>query len=78
MAFVKLRLFADTLPEGATFTALYEATAANEPLVRSIKALGHIIVGERIVDDDETTKKHSSNSGAPLVLIEVKIHNDMN
>lgn len=43
MAFVRLRLFADKMSDGDRFTVLYENTPANEPLVRSIEAIGHTI-----------------------------------
>ncbi len=48
MAFVKLRLFADSLRSGDTFSALYEDTPANEPLIRSIEGIGHKVLSSEI------------------------------
>jgi TusA-related sulfurtransferase len=41
MAFVKFRLYADGVSPGTKFSVAFEPTSANEPLVRSITALGH-------------------------------------
>ncbi|WP_308910715.1 hypothetical protein [Pseudokordiimonas caeni] len=43
MAFVRARLFLDGLPDRAIAHIIYEETAANAPLVRSLKALGHSV-----------------------------------
>lgn len=63
MAFVKLRLFADELSAGDTFSALYEDTHANEPLVRSIEGVGHIVL----------TNKPYQQGGSDLRIIRVEI-----
>ena len=46
MAFVKTRVHLDQCENGEIVQILYEDTAANEPLARSIMALGHKIVPE--------------------------------
>ncbi|PCI62733.1 MAG: hypothetical protein COB37_06440 [Kordiimonadales bacterium] len=46
MAFVKARLHLDTCFDGEIISILYEDTAANEPLARSILTLGHKILSE--------------------------------
>lgn len=51
MAFVKLRLFADSLPSGGTFSVLYEDTPANEPLIRSVEGIGHRILSNEITNE---------------------------
>lgn len=63
MAFVKLRLFADSLRAGDTFSALYEDTPANEPLIRSIEGIGHKILSNEI----------DKEAGAKLRCIRVEI-----
>ncbi|MBO6506231.1 MAG: sulfurtransferase TusA family protein [Kordiimonadaceae bacterium] len=50
MAFVKLRLFADQLSAADTFSALYEDTHANEPLVRSIEGVGHKVLSNQPIN----------------------------
>ncbi len=44
MGFVKARIFLDKQNSGDTVALLYEDTPANEPLIRSIGALGHKII----------------------------------
>lgn len=51
MAFVKLRLFTDQQPQGATVSVLYEDNPANEPLVRSTEGVGHIIISDELATD---------------------------
>lgn len=46
MAFVKLRLFVDQMPNSATITVLYEDSPANEPLARSTLGIGHEVVSD--------------------------------
>lgn len=43
MAFVKFRIYADQLPDNTEFKVAYDNTKANEPLIRSIKSLGHLV-----------------------------------
>ena len=52
MAFVKLRLFADGLRSGDVFSALYEDTAGNEPLMRSIEGVGHTVLENTVSRED--------------------------
>jgi len=51
MAFVKLRLFTDQKPIGATVSVLYEDSPANEPLARSTEGVGHIIISDELATD---------------------------
>ena len=67
MAFVKLRLFADQQPDGATISVLYEDTPANEPLARSTAGIGHKIVCE------EHTAGASENSAASLKIMTIQV-----
>lgn len=62
MAFVKLRLFADGLRPGDVFSVIYEDTAGNEPLMRSIEGVGHTVL-ENTVPRNE--------SGLRLLKIEI-------
>lgn len=57
MAFVRLRLFADSQPAGAIFTVLYENNKANGPLKRSAENLRYQITSEQDVEIDDTTLK---------------------
>ena len=63
MAFVKLRLFADQLSAGDTFSALYEDTHANEPLVRSVEGIGHRVLGNEPYEEN----------GLDLCIIQIQI-----
>ena len=44
MAFVKARIYLDQRTDGEITQIQYENTPANEPLIRSIQALGHIVL----------------------------------
>lgn len=71
MAFVRLRMYADGKPDGDRFTVLFEDTLANEPLVRSIKGVGHRILQENLWCE---TEGRSERKGAPaLKLVEVQV-----
>lgn len=63
MAFVKLRLFADRHTAGETFTAVYEDTPANDPLIRTIEGVGHRVVHNRV----------QTEAGLNLRIIQVEI-----
>lgn len=52
MAFVKLSVFIEKLEDNSVFTVLYENTPANEPLVRSIEALGHNVINTHIINPE--------------------------
>ena len=60
MAFVKSRLFLDKCRGGAIVEILYEDTPANEPLLRSIEALGHQI------SDNSANTMSNANSQPPF------------
>jgi TusA-related sulfurtransferase len=46
MAFVKTKIHLDQVTPGETVRIVFEPTPANEPLVRSIRSLGHHILSE--------------------------------
>ncbi len=82
MAFVKARVHLDQLPKRAITSIVFEDTLANEPLIRSIEALGHTILSqsthERNIDD--TTANPRTDHRPPrgtlqsiAVTIQVKI-----
>ncbi|MBL4639459.1 MAG: sulfurtransferase TusA family protein, partial [Kordiimonadaceae bacterium] len=77
MAFVEARLFLDQKHDGEIVDIIYENTAANKPLVRSIQGLGHNIVSN--LEDalasptsppENNTDPHSASK---LQLIKVRI-----
>lgn len=61
MAFVKLRLFTDQQPDGATLSILYENSPANEPLARSTAGIGHEVISD----------EHADNEGAGAVGLKI-------
>jgi len=63
MAFVKARIYLDQRKNAEIIQILYEDTPANEPLVRSIQSLGHILVREQI--DQENKKLTTTASHTP-------------
>lgn len=79
MAFVKLRVFADQQNDDHIFTAVFEKTKANEPLIRSIQDLGHIILDQKIVPPNDGALKanlnehHLSEKKIALVIIKVQV-----
>lgn len=74
MAFVKTRLYLDTKTPGDLVDILFEDTAANEPLVRSIEALGHSVIKcEPFAQNVDTTKSVNSSPTKKLQVITVEI-----
>ncbi|WP_394805207.1 sulfurtransferase TusA family protein [Kordiimonas aquimaris] len=67
MAFVKLRIHADQLPDNAEFTVVFDNTKANEPLVRSVKSLGHLVATRKNTHHD--FERDDDNSHEPRVII---------
>lgn len=63
MAFVKFRLYSDSLLPNTKFTVAFEQTPANEPLVRSIVALGYNV--------KEVSQENSASGRPPLKVIRV-------
>jgi len=71
MAFVKTKIHLDQCENGEIIQILYEDTAANEPLARSIVALGHKIMSENIDTENPefaTVKPIISNRSHPNKL----------
>lgn len=80
MAFVKTRMFLDTQTDGTKCTILFEETAANEPLVRSIKSLGHSVLiieqaplNAQIESTFPSTAKKLAGDTLQLILIVVQV-----
>lgn len=67
MAFVKLRLFVDQQPDGATVSVLYEDTLANEPLARSTTGIGHKIIS------NETDENTSEGDAISLKIMTIRV-----
>ena len=55
MAFVKCRIFLDSLAPKSICTIIYEANSSNEPLERSIVSLGHRITESKKSEATITT-----------------------
>lgn len=80
MAFVKTRILLDKKNTEDIVDILYENTAANEPLVRSIEGLGHAVVSRATISvaPQTTNLTKSANSSpegklqATIVKIQVK------
>ncbi|MBL4836396.1 MAG: sulfurtransferase TusA family protein [Kordiimonadaceae bacterium] len=61
MAFVKARLYLDQKYNGDVIEILYDNTAANEPLIRSIQSLGHTIISHtKRIEPSVTTTQHNN------------------
>ena len=74
MAFVKTRLYLDQKSNEATVDILYEDTKANEPLVRSIQALGHKIISTaKIPQNIHTLASTDSSSERKLQAIIISV-----
>lgn len=80
MAFVKTRMFLDTLSSGDVASIVYEDTRSNEPLVRSIQSLGHKIVSQKdTISTDTPVDPAIDAAGRPLantlqlIIIEVQV-----
>ncbi len=80
MAFVKTRIYLDQCMAEQIIEILYENTAANEPLVRSIEALGHKILPQNsVLETQETaainihTSDHLYKSSIQLKRIFVQV-----
>lgn len=79
MAFVKLRVFADQLSHNQVFTTIFEKTKANEPLIRSIQDLGHVILNQKVAPPNDDAAKacinehHLSENKITLVVIKVQV-----
>ena len=78
MAFVKTRLHLDTCSDDEIISILYEDTAADEPLIRSVEALGHKILSETTDTRDKiinTATQHTASrlDGAKLQLKRIRI-----
>lgn len=58
MAFVKLRLFADGRAPDTEFSVVYENTAANEPLIRSIEGVGHSVSTTKVITPESSSTKN--------------------
>ncbi len=67
MAFVKLRLYADGRAPNTDFSVVYENTAANEPLIRSLEGVGHSVVAQKIIDPGSSGEKNE------IIIIVVRI-----
>lgn len=80
MAFVKARLHLDALSSGDITTIVYEATPSNEPLVRSIRSLGHTILSEELVDPASITPESrkpnepQSNDYVQVTLLKIEVN----
>ena len=61
MAFVKSRLFLDQRKAGETVEILYQNTAANEPLHRSILALGHEVSNRPVRSTDDMSLQQTAH-----------------
>ncbi len=72
MAFVKLRLLADSMPTGALVRVLYEDKAANEPLARSTASVGHRVVSDE-PNSENAVRDSSSGMEVGLKLMTVRI-----
>ncbi|MCJ9428249.1 sulfurtransferase TusA family protein [Kordiimonas marina] len=80
MAFVKTRLFLDTLVNGDIASIVYEKTRSNEPLVRSIRSLGHEILSETdthslpsFISADVDAASRPPVNTLQLIVIEVQV-----
>jgi hypothetical protein len=79
MAFVKTKLHLDQIPPGETTTVVFEQSQGNEPLVRSICSLGHIILSEKTVaasfltDDDTVTDIPPPSDEVQLTILEIEV-----
>lgn len=79
MAFVKTKIHLDTLSPGEKTTILYEQTPGNEPLVRSIRSLGHLILSETPADalihqnDPESAQIFPPDGEIQLTILEIEV-----
>ena len=77
MAFVKTRILLDKKNAGDFVDILYENTAANEPLVRSIEGLGHTVISRATINVapqiTDLTKLVNSSTKEKLQATRVKI-----
>ena len=71
MAFVKLRVFADTLSNNETFTVIYEQTNANKPLIKSIQNLGYLVLDETVLTPNDNANKAyvDEHHRAPVLVL---------
>ncbi len=70
MAFVKCRMFLDSLTPKSMCIIIYEANSSNEPLERSIVSLGHTITATKNSSED---MPNSINLDATIITLTVKI-----
>lgn len=79
MAFVKTKLHLDKLSPGDRTKILYEQSPANEPLVRSIRSLGHLVLSQKAAeqpfqkDDEKSAKTPSRSVDVPLTILEIEV-----
>ncbi|WP_425531248.1 sulfurtransferase TusA family protein [Kordiimonas laminariae] len=75
MAFVKARMHIDQLPNSAVTVIVFEDTPANEPLIRSIEALGHTVLSKTQFEstDDTVPNSDASSRSGTLHVIRVEI-----
>lgn len=66
MAFVKLRLFVDQMPDGETVRILYEDSKANEPLARSTIGIGHEVLSNE-------PAKNYGDDGTSLKILTIRV-----
>ncbi|NVJ98761.1 MAG: sulfurtransferase TusA family protein [Alphaproteobacteria bacterium] len=79
MAFVKAKIHLDKLVSGERTTILFEQIPSNEPLVRSIRSLGHKVLSETSIADAPQTKIDTCSQVLPpdtdvqLTILEVEV-----
>lgn len=79
MAFVKTKIHLDKVTPGKIVRILYDLTPANEPLVRSIRSLGHNILSQKQADASVLRDADQSGTDSPpsvepqLTILEVEV-----
>lgn len=80
MAFVKTKIHLDRLSNGDIATILYEDTLSNEPLVRSIRSLGHTIAAKSAMGPDSPIPQTGTITGlhpndhVQLTLLKIEVN----
>jgi len=73
MAFVKARVYLDQCVEGDVVTIYYGDTKANEPLVRSISALGHSVLSQTHVPAAFLATAADQQTPTPPLSAEIQV-----